>query len=74
MCVTVDVRSMGCGKSRHRSPDDSETDLKNSKHGGSQNAKKRKLEEKKSLEGEKEVTGKWSALSLSVAQVSNLFC
>ncbi|KAH9503048.1 hypothetical protein Btru_075815 [Bulinus truncatus] len=47
---------MGCGKSRHRSSDDSEIDIKSSKYGGSQRGKKRKLEEKKSMEGEKEVT------------------
>lgn len=57
MCVTVRVRTMGCGKSRHRSPEDSEIDLKNSsKNSSSHNAKKRKLgsDEKKTVEGEKE--------------------
>ncbi|CAL1546501.1 unnamed protein product [Lymnaea stagnalis] len=70
MCVTVRVRTMGCGKSRHRSPEDSEVDLKNSsKNSSAHNAKKRKLgsEEKKTVEGEKEV----SERSNSFKKISN---
>ncbi|CAG5119642.1 unnamed protein product [Candidula unifasciata] len=54
MCLTASNQTMGCGKSRHHSPGDSETDLKNSgsynynknsskHHGGSKNAKKKNL-------------------------------